>query len=68
MMNKQTSISQRLFTDLKHARVQLHGGPPALVSLRLLVSFSRCQRHRLIQVKKQAFPGHKLFTSRLQSM
>ena len=26
MVNKQTSISQRLFTDLKHARVQLHGG------------------------------------------
>ena len=39
MMNKQTSISQMLFTDLKHARVQLHGGPQALVSLRLLVAF-----------------------------
>ena len=43
MVNKQTSISQRLFTDLKHTRVQLHGGPLALVSLRLLVAFSRCQ-------------------------
>ena len=26
----------------KHARVQLHGGPPALVSLRLLIAFPRC--------------------------
>ena len=43
MVNKQTSVSQRLFTDLKHAIVQLHGGPPALVSLRLLAAFSRCQ-------------------------
>ena len=43
MVNKQTSISQRLFTDLKHARVQLHGGPPALVSLRIPVAFSRCK-------------------------
>ena len=43
MVNKQTSISQRLFTDLKHARVQLHGGPPALVSLRISVAFSRCK-------------------------
>ena len=39
MVNKQTSISQRLFTDLKHARVQLHCGPPALVSKRFLVVF-----------------------------
>ena len=43
MVNKQTSMSQRLFTDLKHVRVQLHGGSPAFASLRLLVAFSRCQ-------------------------
>ena len=43
MVNKQTSISQRLFTDLKHARVQLHGGPLALINLRISVAFSRCQ-------------------------
>ena len=42
MVKKQTSISQRIFTDLKHARVQLHGGPPALVNLRISVAFSRC--------------------------
>ena len=43
MVNNQTPISQRLFTDLKHARVQLHGGPLALVSLRISVAFSRCK-------------------------
>ena len=43
MVNKQTSISPRLFTDLKHARVQLHGGPLALINLRISVAFSRCQ-------------------------
>ena len=43
MVNKQTSISQRLFTDLKHARVQLRGGPPALINLRISVPFSRCR-------------------------
>ena len=42
-MNKQPSISQRFFTDLKYARVQLHGGPPDLVSRRLLLAFPRCQ-------------------------
>ena len=42
MVNKKASISQRLFPDLKHARVQLHGGPPALVSLRISAAFSRC--------------------------
>ena len=42
MVNKQTSISQRLFTDLKHARVQLHGGPPAVINSRISVDFSRC--------------------------
>ena len=41
MVNKQTSISQRLFTDLKDARVQLHGGPLALINLRISVAFSR---------------------------
>ena len=29
--------------DSKHARVQLHGGPPALVSLIISVAFSRCK-------------------------
>ena len=43
MVNKQTSISQRLFTDLKHARVQLRGGPLALINLRISVPFSRCR-------------------------
>ena len=43
MVNKQTSISQRLFTDLKHARVQLRGGPLALIKLRISVPFSRCR-------------------------
>ena len=43
MVNKQTSISQRLFTDLNHARVQLHGGPLALINLRISVAFSRCR-------------------------
>ena len=41
MVSKQTSISQRLFTDLKHARVQLHGSPLALINLRISVAFSR---------------------------
>ena len=43
MVNKQTSVSQRLFTDLKYARVQLRGGPPALINLSISVAFSRCR-------------------------
>ena len=43
MVNKQTSISQRLLTDLKYARVQLHGGPLALINLRISVAFSWCR-------------------------
>ena len=43
MVNKQASISQRLFPDLKHARVQLHGGPLDLINLRISVAFSKCQ-------------------------
>ena len=29
--------------DLKHVRIQSHGGLLALVSLRISVAFSRCQ-------------------------
>ena len=43
-MKKQAFPGHKLFTSrLKHARVQLHGGPPALVSLRISVAFSRCR-------------------------
>ena len=43
-MKKQAFPGNKLFTSRlpKHARVQLHGGPPALVSLRLLIAFPRC--------------------------
>ena len=71
LLSKETSFSRTWAIhqqNSNHARVQLLGGPLALVSLRISVHFSRCQWHRLIQMKKQAFLGHELFTSRLQSM
>ena len=43
-MKKQPfQVISYLPADLKHARVQLHGGPPALVSLRISAAFSRCK-------------------------
>ena len=43
-MKKQAFLGRKLHHQRtsKHARVQLHGGPSALVSLRISVDFSRC--------------------------